>query len=88
MTREQCNCFAEVTRTKCKLSTQFFVSILQFPQMYLGLEIRSHSFLLLQHTAEDDEHMKSMRSVEGELGQSEKKLSDIIYEVDGIHRVC
>lgn len=34
----------------------------------------------------DDENTKALKDVEGQMTKQEKKLSDITYELDGIHR--
>ena len=43
--------------------------------------------LLVQFSAEDEKRLKRMQDIGIEVTQAEKKLSDIIYEIDGIHRV-
>ena len=42
---------------------------------------------VLQFSEEDESFMKRMEGITKEVAQSEKKLSDVIHEIDGIHRV-
>ena len=44
--------------------------------------------LYFQPIPQDDESMRALKDVENTINKQEKKLSDITYELDGIHRVC